>query len=135
MVIVLLQLRRKFDMHTFNVGKTQEQVVPCPMTTRTPQDRCLLATQVIGPCQQFRTGRYTIADMINIWFPSHENESMMIAIAAEPDAFAQQPVGDVETQGFCIKFNHSLQMRCADGQVLQRMWVQACATSLTTHRR
>src|SRR5215467_10863444 len=119
-------------MHTLGVGKTQEQVVSCSMTTGSPKDRCLLAAQVIGPCQQFLTSRYAIANMINIWFTPHENERVMIAIAAKPDTFTQQPIGDVKTQSFRVEVNHSLQMRCADGQVLQGVWVQACATSLVT---
>src|SRR5260370_6450648 len=60
---------------------------------------------------------------------------MMIAIAAQPDAFTQQPVRDIKTQGLGIKIDHSLQMRGAERQVLQGMWMQARPPSFAACRR
>src|SRR5262245_57326467 len=88
-IIVLLKLRRKLDMCAFRVGKAQEQVIPCTMTTRRPENRRLLTAQIIGPDQQLLTCGNTIANMIDIRLPFHNNESVVITVAAEPDAFTQ----------------------------------------------
>src|SRR5260370_42394321 len=59
----------------------------------------------------------------------------MIATAAQPDTLTQQPVGDIKPQGLGIRVDHSLQMRGAERQVLQSMWMQARPPSFAACRR
>src|SRR5947207_4117537 len=101
-------------MHAFGIGEAQEEIIARSMTTRPPQDRSLLSAQVVSPCQQFRPGGDAVTDMIDILLALHNYQRVMIAVAAHPDTFAQQPVGDVEPQCLCIKLDHSFHMRSAD---------------------
>src|SRR5258708_39500829 len=58
-IIVLLKFSRQLNLHAIRVGETQEEVVARAVASRTPEDRALLTTQIIGPGQQFRASGNT----------------------------------------------------------------------------
>src|SRR5579875_1343300 len=89
LIKILLQLCRQFNLDTFRVGKAQEEIIARAMTARSPQQRYPMTAQVISPCQQRRAIRQSESDVVNVLVALHQYQRMMIAIATQPDAFAQ----------------------------------------------
>ena len=111
-VVVLLELGGKFDVHAFCVGDTQEEILASAMTAGTPENGGLMAAQVVAPCQQFGAIEDAVAYVIDIHLPLDKGDRVVVSIAAQPDTFAQQPVRDIESQGFGVKVDHLLQVWC-----------------------
>jgi hypothetical protein len=105
-IVVLLEFARKLYMYTFGIGHTQEKIIAGPVPARSPQNRGLAATQIVGPLQQLLPISDAIAHVIDIHLSLHEHDRVMIAIATQPGAFTKQPIRDIETQGLSIKLNH-----------------------------
>src|SRR5579875_2582364 len=122
-------------MDAVGVGEAQEEIVARAVAPRSPENGSLLAAQVISPGQQVGTSGNAVSDMIDILLALHENQRVMIAIAAQPNAFAQQPIRDIEAQGLCVEFHHLLQVHATQGKMLQRLGTQTNSAALASGRK
>lgn len=88
MIVVLLEVCRQLDMNALRIRDAQEEIAAGAMTSRSPQKWNLLVSEVIGPAQEFISTCDRIAYMINARAALHEDDGVMIIIAAQPGALS-----------------------------------------------